>query len=74
MENKQRQSSRPVKIRQKLGFVYEQESLSFLSDIARDREFSQAVSSGKGTSWLDLYTLPAIYSKALSKTGSCVRS
>ena len=74
MENKQRKSSRPIKIRQKPGFVYEQESLGFLSESAKDREVSQTVSSKEGPSWLELYTLPVIYSKALSKAGASVRS
>ena len=56
MEQGLRKSSRPVKIRQEPGFVYDQDSVQFLTNSARDRSDN----SLSEPSWLDLYCISGI--------------
>ena len=52
MEQGQRKSSRPVKIRQDPDFVYEQESVQFLNVSARDRSENFLSEATHEPSWL----------------------
>ena len=60
MEQGPRKSSRPVKIRQEPDFVYDQNSVQFLTASARDRSddyFNEVTSE---PSWLELYCTSVI--------------
>ena len=57
MEEGTCKSSWPVKIRQEPGFVYDQDSVQFLSASARDRSDSNLNEIAEDPSWLNLYCI-----------------
>ena len=57
MEEGPRKSNRAVKIRQEPGFVYDQDSVQFLTASARDRSDSDFKDIAEEPSWLNLYCI-----------------